>query len=166
MRTTALRMRAGGNGLADVLFGKGRGALLALLYGHPDQSYYYRQITRQLSGISAGSLQRELDTLSHWDWSSAPPWGSKSSGQPESSCVPRAARLGGEDRRGASYPAPGPGARARPEGCQRRRSLRGLTLRSGLQRGSDLGQHCAAGIGAIVRPSKLGTTSRPLNLSN
>jgi uncharacterized protein len=58
-------MRAREDGLADVLFGKGRGALLALLYGHPDQSYYYRQITRQLSGISAGTLRRELHTLSH-----------------------------------------------------------------------------------------------------
>jgi len=47
-----------------VLFGKGRGAILALLYGHPDQSFYYRQITRRLQGVSAGTLQRELDTLS------------------------------------------------------------------------------------------------------
>jgi uncharacterized protein len=59
-------MRAGFAGsLADVLFGKGRAALLALLYGHPDQSYRYRQITRQLSSISVGTLQRELETLSH-----------------------------------------------------------------------------------------------------
>ena len=50
--------------LADVLFGKGRGAILALLYGHPDQSFYYRQITRQLDGVSDGALQRELNTLS------------------------------------------------------------------------------------------------------
>jgi len=57
-------MRAGAGALADVLFGKGRGAILALLYGHPDQSFYYRQITRQLDGVSAGTLQRELDTLS------------------------------------------------------------------------------------------------------
>lgn len=65
MRTIALRMRANSNHLADVLFGKGRGALLALLYGHPNQSYYYRQITRQLSDTSRGTLQRELETLSH-----------------------------------------------------------------------------------------------------
>ncbi len=57
-------MRAHGDALADVLFGKGRGALLALLYGRPDQSFYYRQITRQLDGVSVGTLQRELDTLS------------------------------------------------------------------------------------------------------
>jgi len=57
-------MRASANLLTDVLFGKGRSALLALLYGHPDQSYYYRQITRQLNDISVGTLQRELETLS------------------------------------------------------------------------------------------------------
>ena len=58
-------MRAEAGALADVLFGKGRGAILALLYGHPDQSFYYRQITRQLNAVSVGTLQRELDTLSH-----------------------------------------------------------------------------------------------------
>jgi len=58
-------MRAVGSALADVLFGKGRGAILALLYGHPDQSFYYRQITRQLNGVSSGTLQRELETLFH-----------------------------------------------------------------------------------------------------
>jgi uncharacterized protein len=57
-------MRAKARTLAHVLFGKGRGAILALLYGHPDQSFYYRQITRQLNGISVGALQRELGTLS------------------------------------------------------------------------------------------------------
>jgi uncharacterized protein len=57
-------MRAEAGALADVLFGKGRGAILALLYGHPDESFYYRQITRQLGGVSVGTLQRELDTLS------------------------------------------------------------------------------------------------------
>jgi DNA-binding transcriptional ArsR family regulator len=56
-------MRAGGKRLADVLFGKARGAILALLYEHPDESFYYRQITRQVKGLSAGTLQRELDTL-------------------------------------------------------------------------------------------------------
>src|SRR5437588_7094935 len=64
MRTIALIMRAEVRPLADVLFGKGRGAILALLYGHPDQSFYYRQITRQLNGLSVGTLQRELETLS------------------------------------------------------------------------------------------------------
>jgi predicted nucleotidyltransferase len=64
MRTIALIMRAKAGALADVLFGEGRGAILALLYGHPDESFYYRQITRQLGGVSVGTLQRELDTLS------------------------------------------------------------------------------------------------------
>jgi len=64
MGTIALIMRADVDALGDVLFGKARGALLVLLYGHPDQSFYYRQITRQLEGVSAGSVQRELDTLS------------------------------------------------------------------------------------------------------
>ena len=64
MHTIALIMRAEAISLADVLFGKGRGALLALLYGHPDESFYYRQITRRLATVSAGTLQRELDTLS------------------------------------------------------------------------------------------------------
>jgi predicted nucleotidyltransferase len=50
--------------MADVLFGKARGAILALLYGHPDESFYYRQITRQLNQVSVGTVQRELDTLS------------------------------------------------------------------------------------------------------
>src|SRR5438045_7966880 len=64
MRTIALIMRAKAGALADVLFGKARGAILGLLYGHPDQSFYYRQITRQLDRLSVGTLQRELDTLS------------------------------------------------------------------------------------------------------
>jgi uncharacterized protein len=57
-------MRASSKTVADVLFGKGRGAILGLLYEHPDRSFYYREITRELSGLSVGTLQRELDTLS------------------------------------------------------------------------------------------------------
>jgi uncharacterized protein len=64
MRTIALVMRAKSNTVADVLFGKGRGAVLGLLYEHPDRSFYYRQLTRELNGLSVGTLQRELDTLS------------------------------------------------------------------------------------------------------
>lgn len=56
-------MRAKEKTVADVLFGKGRGAVLGLLYEHPDSSFYYRQLTRELKGLSAGTLQRELDTL-------------------------------------------------------------------------------------------------------
>jgi uncharacterized protein len=49
--------------LADFLFGQTRGAILALLYGHPDQSFYTRQIAREVD-ISVGAVQRELENLS------------------------------------------------------------------------------------------------------
>lgn len=48
--------------LADVLFGRTRGAILALLYGHADESFYTRQIGRQINA-SVGAIQRELETL-------------------------------------------------------------------------------------------------------
>ena len=57
-------MRAATEPVEDVLFGKGRGAILGLLYEHPDQAFYYRQLTRELKGLSVGTLQRELATLS------------------------------------------------------------------------------------------------------
>ena len=41
-RTSALTMTARDQSLTDVLLGQGRGAVLALLYGHPDQSFYYK----------------------------------------------------------------------------------------------------------------------------
>lgn len=50
-------------GLADLLFGRTRGAILALLYGHADQSFYTRQIARQ-ADASVGAVQRELENLS------------------------------------------------------------------------------------------------------
>lgn len=56
-------MRAKARSVGDVLLGKGRGAILGLLYEHPDQSFYYRQLTRELRSLSAGTLQRELGTL-------------------------------------------------------------------------------------------------------
>jgi len=49
--------------LADVLFGKARGAILGLLYENADQEFYYRQLARELGGLSVGTLQRELHTL-------------------------------------------------------------------------------------------------------
>jgi predicted nucleotidyltransferase len=49
--------------LARVLFGKSRRALLSLLFSHPDESYYLRQLTR-LTGVGMGALQRELRVLS------------------------------------------------------------------------------------------------------
>jgi uncharacterized protein len=51
------------NGLADLLFGRTRGAILALLYGRADQSFYTRQIAREVDA-SAGAVQRELENLS------------------------------------------------------------------------------------------------------
>ena len=51
------------NGLADLLFGRTRGAILALLFGHADQSFYTRQIAREVD-VSVGAVQRELENLS------------------------------------------------------------------------------------------------------
>jgi len=45
------------------LFGKTRRAILALLFSHPDESFYMRQILR-LAGIAPGAGQRELKWLS------------------------------------------------------------------------------------------------------
>jgi predicted nucleotidyltransferase len=49
--------------LADLLFGRTRGAVLALLYGRADQSFYTREIAREVDG-SVGAVQRELENLS------------------------------------------------------------------------------------------------------
>jgi uncharacterized protein len=51
------------SGVADLLFGRTRGAVLALLYGHVDQSFYTRQIAREVDA-SVGAVQRELENLS------------------------------------------------------------------------------------------------------
>lgn len=56
-------MRTDVNALGDLLFGQTRGRILALLYGMPDHNFYTRQIARQV-GTSAGTVQRELETLS------------------------------------------------------------------------------------------------------
>lgn len=50
-------------GLADLLFGPARGAILVLLYGRVDQSFYIRQIAREVVA-SVGAVQRELENLS------------------------------------------------------------------------------------------------------
>jgi len=50
-------------GLGDLLFGRTRGAILALLYGRADQSFYTRQIAREVDA-SVGAVQRELENLS------------------------------------------------------------------------------------------------------
>jgi DNA-binding transcriptional ArsR family regulator len=57
MRTKALE-----SPIATALFGKARRAILALLFGHPDEAFYLRQLARA-SGSSASSLQRDLATL-------------------------------------------------------------------------------------------------------
>lgn len=51
------------SGLLESLFGKTRRSILALLYGHPDESFHLRKILR-LTGISPGAGQRELKRLS------------------------------------------------------------------------------------------------------
>ena len=50
------------NKLGATLFGKTRRAVLALLYSHPDESFYLRQIAR-MTGVGMGALQRELKQL-------------------------------------------------------------------------------------------------------
>jgi predicted nucleotidyltransferase len=50
------------NGLAATLFGKARRAILSLLYGHADESFYLRQIART-TGVGLGPIQRELKQL-------------------------------------------------------------------------------------------------------
>jgi predicted transcriptional regulator len=51
--------------LTDVggaLFGKTRRAVLALLYGRPDEAFYLRQVTREAQA-GQGAVQRELQRL-------------------------------------------------------------------------------------------------------
>ena len=60
--TIVLEMSTHSHALSDVLFGQIRGAVLALLYGRADKSFYVRQIARQVNA-SVGAVQRELETL-------------------------------------------------------------------------------------------------------
>src|SRR5580658_4349379 len=62
MSTIDLTMRTTVDTLGDLIFGQTRGRVLALLYGHPDETYFVRQISRDV-GTSVGSVQRELETL-------------------------------------------------------------------------------------------------------
>jgi uncharacterized protein len=48
--------------LSETLFGRTRGAVLAVLYGHVGETFYLRQLARQ-TGISLGPVQRELRQL-------------------------------------------------------------------------------------------------------
>jgi predicted nucleotidyltransferase len=51
--------------LGDLIFGQTRGRILTLLYGHPDETFFVRQISRQV-GTSVGTVQRELETLAQF----------------------------------------------------------------------------------------------------
>jgi predicted nucleotidyltransferase len=48
--------------LSDTLFGRTRGAVLSILYGHVGESFYLRQLAR-LTGKSLGPVQREIGQL-------------------------------------------------------------------------------------------------------
>jgi predicted nucleotidyltransferase len=48
--------------LSSTLFGRTRGAVLAILFGHVGESYYLRQLAR-MTGITLGPVQRELRQL-------------------------------------------------------------------------------------------------------
>ena len=48
--------------LSAALFGQTRRAILALLYGHPDEAYYLRQLVRS-GGLGLGAVQREVKRL-------------------------------------------------------------------------------------------------------
>lgn len=49
-------------GTGDILFGRTRAGILALLYEHPDQSYFTREILRSVDA-GTGAVQRELKNL-------------------------------------------------------------------------------------------------------
>jgi len=48
--------------LSETLFGRTRGAVLAVIYGHIGESFYLRQLSRR-TGISLGPVQREIRQL-------------------------------------------------------------------------------------------------------
>lgn len=50
--------------IGNALFGATRRAVLAFLFGHPDQRFYQRQIIHTL-GLGSGAIQRELEQLSY-----------------------------------------------------------------------------------------------------
>ena len=50
--------------LEGTLFGKTRRAVLSLLFSHPDESYYLRQLAPPLRVWGLGALRRELKALS------------------------------------------------------------------------------------------------------
>jgi predicted nucleotidyltransferase len=48
---------------ADALLGRTRSAILGLLYGQPDESFYFQQIRRALSTGGVGAVQRDIQKL-------------------------------------------------------------------------------------------------------
>jgi uncharacterized protein len=86
------------NGLADLLFGRTRGAILALLYGKADQSFYTRQIAREVDG-SVVAVQREPENLAKVGLIVRSAVGSQDflSGEPRCSHISRDARPGEQD---------------------------------------------------------------------
>jgi len=54
---------AEGVGVLGGLFGRTRTAILSLLYGHADESFYLRQLVRE-TGAGNGAVQREVKHLS------------------------------------------------------------------------------------------------------
>lgn len=59
MRT---KVQAQASGLLGALFGKTKRSILALLFGHPDETFHLRKILR-LAQVSPGAGQRELKRL-------------------------------------------------------------------------------------------------------
>lgn len=59
---TAVKSDIGNKDISSILFTKTRRAVLSLLYGHVDESFYLRQIVR-LTGAGLGPVQRELKLL-------------------------------------------------------------------------------------------------------
>jgi len=49
-------------GLADTLFSKTQQKVLGLLYGHPDQTFYTKEILRS-TGMGVATIKRELDRM-------------------------------------------------------------------------------------------------------
>ncbi len=48
--------------LTETLLGKTRRAILSVLYGHADETFYLRQLVR-VTGCGIGAVQRELKAL-------------------------------------------------------------------------------------------------------
>ena len=62
LSTIDLEMRTALASVGDLLFGQTRGRVLALLYGGPTETFFVRQIARQVE-TSVGTVQRELVLL-------------------------------------------------------------------------------------------------------